>query len=210
MTRLLRTRRAAGRVACWAAAALAAAADPAAAQTFTLGANFTTMTLENSFANLGTSPEPPDTMGAAGLNNFVALQNGSFAVYSKTGALVSQVSDNSFWTSALGLNPGSLSDPRIVYDPASQRWYATMITTGQSTNNQILFARSNTADPTQGFKGVALTTTNGQFADFPTLGVDANGVYVGTNNFNAAGNTLLSVGLYSVPKADLAAATPTL
>lgn len=197
-----------GAIAC--ATAFMFVAGPAAAQTFSTGANFTTMSLESTFASFGNSLEPPDTMGAAGLNHFVALQNGSCAIYTKSGTLVSQVSDTAFWSAALGFNPGNLSDPRIVYDPASRRWYASMITTGQSTNNQILLARSNTSDPTQGFKAVAYTTTNGTFADYPTLGVDANGVHVGTNNFNAAGTSLLSVGLYSVPKADLAAATPTL
>ena len=49
----------------------------------------------------------------------------------------------SFWTNALGSDPGNLSDPRILYlYPASQRWFAVMITTDQTTNNKILFARS--------------------------------------------------------------------
>src|SRR5205823_1036320 len=138
------------------------------------------------------------------------FNNGSFSVYGKNGALVSQTSDTTFWTNALGSDPGNLSDPRILYDPASQRWFAVMITIDQSTNNKLLFARSNTSDPTQGFKAVSYTTTNNKFADFPTLGIDANGVYVGTNNFNARGNMLRSLGLYSVPKADLLAASPSL
>src|SRR3954451_17608804 len=193
---------------CW-AAFLVIFTGQAHAQSFSTGANFTTVTRSQTNALAGII-EPPDTMGAAGPNHFVAFNNGSFSVFNKNGAVVSQVSDTSFWTSALGSDPGGLSDPRILYDPASQRWFATMITTDQATNNKILFARSNTSDPTQGFKAVAYTTTNGRFADFPTLGLDANGVYVGTNNFNAAGTTLRSLALYSVPKADLLAATPTL
>src|SRR3954453_7110791 len=189
-------------------AALAAIAVPSNAQSLSIGANFTTITRSQT-APLAGIFEPPDTMGAAGPNHFVAFNNGSFSVFNKNGSLVSQVSDTSFWTSALGSNPGGLSDPRLLYDPASQRWFATMITTDQTTNNKILFARSNTSDPTQGFKGVAYTTSNNRFADFPTLGMDANGVYVGTNNFSSAG-TLRSIGLYSVPKADLLANTPTL
>jgi T5SS/PEP-CTERM-associated repeat protein len=175
----------------------------ASAQTFSIGANFTSMTYG---ANTG---EPPDTMGAVGPNNFVVAQNDGIAIFDKAGALLSSMTPGQFWTSALGSNPGGLTDPRIVYDPMSQRWFTTMVTTDQTTNNKILFARSNASDPTQGFKGVAYTTTNNRFADFPTLGMDANGVYVGTNNFSSAG-TLRSIGLYSVPKADLLAATPTL
>src|SRR4051794_20724335 len=190
-------------------AALIAPAAPTDAQSLSIGANFTTITRSQT-APLAGIFEPPDTMGAAGPNHFVAFNNGSFSVFNKNGSLVSQVSDSSFWTSALGSNPGGLSDPRILYDPASQHWFAVMITTDQTTNNKILFARSNTADPTQGFKAVSYTTTNNRFADYPTLGLDANGVYVGTDNFNSAGTILRSVALYSVPKADLLANTPSL
>ncbi len=184
-------------------AALAAANRPAQGQTFSLGANFTSMTYTQS------TGEPPDTMAAVGPNYFVVSQNDGFSIFNKRGVLVSSESPATFWTSALGSNPGGLTDPRILYDPASQRWFAVMVTTDQSTNNKILFARSNTADPTQGFKGVSYTTNNNRFADFPTLGLDANGVYVGTNNFSGGGS-FRSEGLYSVPKADLLAATPTL
>src|SRR5476649_2402620 len=123
--------------------ALAAAIGQAHAQTFSVGANFTTQTRAD-----GDFEEPPDTMGAAGPNHFVSFANNGFCIYNKDGSLVSRVSETSFWTSALGSNPGNLSDPRILYDPVSQRWFTTMITTDQATNNKILLARSNTADPT--------------------------------------------------------------
>jgi hypothetical protein len=174
------------------------------AQNFSVGANFTTQTRAD-----GIFEEPPDTMGAAGPNHFVTFVNNGFVIYNKDGSLVSRTSETSFWAAALGFDPGNLSDPRILYDPASQRWFTSMITIDQTTNNKILIARSNTADPTQGFKGVAYTTTNNLFADFPTLGLDANGVYVSTNNFTAA-NAFTSEGMYSVPKADLLADTPSL
>ncbi|HEX3601283.1 MAG TPA: hypothetical protein VHU84_14120, partial [Lacipirellulaceae bacterium] len=182
--------------------------EPIHAQTFSIGANFTTITRSQTNGLVGII-EPPDTMGAAGPNNFVTFNNGSFSVFSKNGALVSQVSDTSFWTSALGSDPGGLSDPRVLYDPASQRWFASMITTDQATNNKVLIARSNSSDPTQGFQGVSFSTISNRFADFPTLGLDANGVYVTTNNFNTS-DTFRSVSVYSLPKADLIAATPSL
>src|SRR5215212_8140997 len=191
-----------------AAAILVALTGQAQAQTFSTGANFTTMTRNQTRTLTGFNYEPPDTMGAGGPNHFIEFDNGSFSIFSKNGGLVSQTNETTFWTNALGSDPGNLSDPRILYDPASQRWFAAMITTDQKNNNKILYARSNTSDPTQGFKGVSFTTSTGRFADFPTLGVDANGVYVGTNNFH--GQTLASLALYSVPKADLIATTPSL
>ncbi len=187
---------------------LASIVGPAHAQTFSIGGNFTTITRSQTNALVGII-EPPDTMGAAGPNNFVTFNNGSFSIFSKNGALVSQVSDTSFWTSALSSDPGGLSDPRVLYDPASQRWFASMITTDQATNNKVLVARSNSSDPTQGFQGVSFSTISNRFADFPTLGLDANGVYLTTNNFNTS-DTFRSLSVYSLPKADLIAATPSL
>ena len=113
------------------------------AQTFSTGANFTTITRSQTNALVGIL-EPPDTMGASGPDHFVTFNNGSFSIFNKNGAIVSQVSDTSFWTSALGSDPGGLSDPRILYDPASQRWFASMITTDQATNNKVLI-RARTA-----------------------------------------------------------------
>src|SRR6516225_995033 len=93
------------------------------AQDFSVGANFTTQTRAD-----GIFEEPPDTMGAAGPNHFVTFVNNGFVIYNKDGSLVSRTSETSFWAAALGFDPGNLSDPRILYDPASQRWFTSMIT----------------------------------------------------------------------------------
>jgi len=175
-----------------------------------VGLNFTGVTLSDTFA-LGTEATPPDTMGAVGPNHYVELVNGAYAVYNKsTGALIgSKVSDRQFWTSA-GFDPGAnnLTDPRIVYDSNSGRWFAIQITL-ESTNNKILVARSDTSDPTGAWKATNFTGPTSEFGDYPTLGIDANGVYIATNNFaSASGSSTGTVSLYSIPKADLIAATP--
>lgn len=187
---------------------LASICAPVAGQSFSIGANFTTITRSQTSVLSGIL-EPPDTMGAAGPNDFVEFNNGSFSIYNKNSSLVSQESDTTFWTSALGSNPGGLTDPRVLYDPLTQRWYASMVTTDQVTNNKVLIARSNSADPTQGFKAVSFSTLSNRFADFPALGMDANAVYLTTNNFNTS-DTFRSMSIYSIPKADLDAATPSI
>ena len=79
--------------------------------------------------NLGNvSLIPPDTMGAIGVDHFVQFVNGRFAVYNKaTGGLVglSTVADSTFWNNAGATWQTALSDPRIVYDHASGRWFAS-------------------------------------------------------------------------------------
>src|SRR5205807_4641134 len=121
----------------------------------------------------------------------------------------SLIPDTTFWTNA-GINPrtiaAGLSDPRIIYDSASGRWFAAQITV-DNTGNKVLVARSNTSDPTGAWKATSFTGNAG-FADFPTLGLDANGVYVGTNNFTNSTGTFTGASLFSIPKSDLTASTP--
>lgn len=188
--------------------------DLAYGQTASIGANFTSIDLTTSTSLTGFSFEPPDTMGAVGISNYVQFNNGSFSVFNKSSSTpISRTSDSQFWINA-GVSSSlanNISDPRIVYDPQSQRWFASQITTGQSTNNSILVARSNTSDPTQGWKAVTITLTNGEFGDFPTLGLNATGLSVSTTNFTSAtGTSTGHISLFSIPKVDLLAATPTL
>lgn len=164
-------------------------------------------------AALGTGGTPPDTMGAAGTNQFVVFINGGFAIYSKAGVRQSLVSDIAFWTNA-GISGATLSagltDPRIIYDVASGRWFATELTMN-NTQNKVLVARSNSSDPAGGWKALSFIGNSGG-ADFDTLGVDSTGVYVGVNDFTSLGinGSFTGVSLFSIPKADLLASTPTL
>ena len=102
-----------------------------------------------------------------------------------------------------------VSDPRILYDPTSQRWYCCQITI-ENTNNRILISRSNNASPTNfgaDWSAVQLPINLAtKFADYPTMAIDANGIYIGTNDFGGA----LTQSLYSIPKADIAGAVPTI
>jgi autotransporter-associated beta strand protein len=183
-------------------------AAPAAAQT-NIGTNIAATNL-NDLVPLGSASVPPDTMGAVGPNHVVQIINGAYRVLNKDGSAASTlVTDSQFWQNGGLTNVASLSDPRVIFDPLSSRWLAVEITTNEVTNNRILVGRSNTANPLGGWKAAVFTTSNNLFADYPTLGADANGVYVGANNFPAAG-AQTNVGIYSFPKADLLLATPSI
>ncbi len=153
---------------------------------------------------------PPDTMGAAGTNHFVEFINGGFAVYDKTGARSSLISDTAFWPNA-GISQATiaagLTDPRIIFDAQSGRWFATELTL-DTTGNKILVGRSDTADPSGPWKALSFTANSG-FGDFDTLGVDATGVYIGVDDFDAT-NNFTGVSMFSIPKSDLIASPPTL
>ena len=195
-----------------AAAALCLASGATQAQTIV--ANFGGLSLTNITTLNGFGLAPPDTNGAIGVNNFVEFINGGYAVYNRNGSLAAPaISDTAFWTSAgisaTLLNEG-LSDPRIKYDAASQRWFAAEITLGNSSllNNSVLVAVSNTSNPLSGWKATSYNVAGAaSFNDYPTLGVDANAIYIGTNNFDTA--NYVGTSLSSIPKSSLLAALPT-
>src|SRR5262249_26153711 len=77
-----------------------------------------------------------------------------------------------------------------------------------STGNSVLVARSNSADPTQGFKATSFVADSG-FADFPTLGVNADSIVVGANVFTSSTGFFKGASLFNIPKSDLLQDTPT-
>ncbi|MDB6026398.1 MAG: hypothetical protein JWM68_2621 [Verrucomicrobiales bacterium] len=163
---------------------------------------------------------PADGNGAIGPRHFMEFINGTVAVYNKTNGLSVQRKTNlKFWSDAgLIISPDSaLSDPRVLYDPSVQRWFATQINVNGSASdpsleaNDFLLAISTTSDPTSPWRAVAFQSDpdNGYFADFPTIGIDANAVYL-SGDFYHGEEFPIGPGLVSLPKADLLATIPTI
>ena len=170
----------------------------------TIGLNFTGSSLYDS------GYIPPDTMGAVGPNHVVELLNGRFAVYDKTtGNLLASSTLDEFWTNAGAAFTGYTFDPRLIYDSSSGRWFAAAVDNGGNANN-FLIAVSDSSDPTSGWTGFAIDsdTDDVQWADFDTMGIDADGLYLVANMFPVATGSD-EVNLLSIPKADLLRATPT-
>ncbi len=141
---------------------------------------------------------PPDTIGAIGPNHFVVAVNTTFAIYSKaTGAQLSSVALSSFM-------PGTSGDSRVLFDQHSGRW----IVLSTNFSNRIYLAVSTTDDPTGSwFKtnfNVSQGSDTGSWPDYPTLGVDANGIYTSAYMVNTG------MSVFAVDKAPLIAASPSL
>lgn len=179
------------------------------ADNFNTGLNFLGSTL-----NDGPGFIPPDTMGAVGQNHIVETLNGSFTIYDKTtGNLISRQTLDDFW-----LNSGiptvlqGTTDPRIIFDPTVNRWFMTSldITPSGVPGNHVLVAVSDSIDPTgtwSAFRFLA-DTSGTTFNDYDTLGIDGDSLTIATINFGTFSAQNLSV--YSIPKADLISATPTI
>ena len=185
---------------------LFASAAPAA-YVLQLGKNATTAT-----AGIDSFYTPPDAGLGVSTNHVVEIINGRFSVFNKSLTRLQTFTDSGFWSSAGITVPSGwgFSDPRILFDTASQRWFASSVDVNDASDaNRFLLAVSATADPTGTWRGVAFTAdpVNGYWADFPTLGIDANAVYLGGDMFDSAGNPN-GPTLVCIPKNDLLLATP--
>src|SRR5438093_3411320 len=121
-----------------------------------IGKNFTGATYPGD-----STAQPPDAGLAAGPNNVVEFINGRFSVFTKTNASpvrLKTMTDITFWANAGVSVPSQfVSDPRIVFDPGSQRWFASMVDVPSSGTNRFLLAVSATSDPTGTWRGLAWT-----------------------------------------------------
>jgi hypothetical protein len=156
---------------------------------------------------------PPDSMGAVSPTQIMVTVNGRIKVFDKTGSLGPlNTTADLFFQSVLPPASAGTSDPRVVWDPLSNRFYISMISV--DTPNRILLAVSSgaTITGTSSFTffqfqhdlvGPTPNSDTGGFADYDTLGVDANAAYVGANVFNAAGTALLGTTGYVIRKSSL-------
>jgi hypothetical protein len=134
-------------------------------------------------ASVGRNFIPPDTMGAVGKTQYMEFVNGGVAVFDKaTGARTSFQSDLAFWGGAGQV--GANGDSRVMYNADADRWIALSfggnakdIQIGVSTTSDALGPWQSTKF--EGYAGLGFGAT----ADYPTLALDNNAVYIGTNNF---------------------------
>ncbi|MEW6127725.1 MAG: BACON domain-containing carbohydrate-binding protein [Acidobacteriota bacterium] len=183
------------------------ALEPRAPQTPSTSFTAATLTDTNAF--------PPDTMGAAGPTQFLLAVNGRIRVFDKTGVIGTlNTTLNTFFNSVRGT--ASTNYPRVRFDRLSNRWFVTA-STAAVTPNSILIAVSNNAT----INGATIWTffafqqnlvtpagdANCQ-SDYPTLGIDANGLYIGVNQFCGTPLTFNSSAAFVVRKSSVTGGGP--
>lgn len=194
----------------------------------TLGTNFTGATLAD------TGAFPPDSMGAVGPSQFVVFVNGRLRTFSKTtGAAdgVLNVNTDDFFAPVLTpvsggtLNINFTTDPMARFDRLSGRWFLLMIDVPSADDfgdrpNRIMLAVSDAAS-----NGVisgstvwtfyfvqqdtlGLASSNDEFLDYPSLGIDANALYVGGNMFGATSGSFIGTEAFVIRKSSLLSGGP--
>ena len=151
---------------------------------------------------------PPDSMGAVGPTQFIVAVNGCFRSYNKTTGLADGFLDadpDAFWASVMTPS-SSTTDPRIRYDRLSGRWFITMIDTPYDTSvsNRVMIAVSSGSNITGASSFTFFYFRNdkagtpvgiaGDFADYPTLGIDNNALYIGVDIFDSTQNFKSTAG----------------
>ncbi|WP_309604486.1 PEPxxWA-CTERM sorting domain-containing protein [Phenylobacterium sp.] len=152
-------------------------------------------------ASFGRNFIPPDTIGAVGKTQYMELVNGGMAVFDKaTGARTMIQSDVAFW-SAAG-KTGTNGDQRVMYNAAADKWIA--LSFGASLGD-IQIAVSDTGNAAGTWKSTQFTGFSGlnAVADYPTLAMDKNAVYIGTNNFGGPTQSFKGTTLNVIPIGDL-------
>jgi hypothetical protein len=163
--------------------------DSATAATATeqVVSGFTGVTLAQQVSALGNDQAvtPPDTQIAAGPNSLLEMVNSNGSVWTKSGALVKIFDLNSFFPVPAGY---TFSDPRVLYDAISGRWFASGVAfVTPSFGSVLVFAVSDTNDPTGTWHVYSADNSSNVTHDQPKIGVSTDKVALSFNDFlNAA------------------------
>jgi hypothetical protein len=131
--------------------------------------------------------QPPDSNGAVNGQFVVETDNLTLQAWTKTTppTLKKRISFNAF----LGTSD-SLSDPRVLYDNAYNRWVLAIIPIPATTTStpRLWFAVSKTSNPTKTWSVYNIGFGGGQYVpgallDYPMVGMDADSIAITTNNF---------------------------
>lgn len=188
------------------------AAQAAHAQlSFTVGTSVEGARLNSEYNVYGAPVIPPDTSIAVGTFDVISYNNGRYLTYTKNGTLEQSQTDRSFWANNLQTGD-SLSDTRQIFDAASGRYFVSAITIPNSgAPNAFLLGVSKTDNILDGFNTYSINANaNGgnNFADYTQLGVNGNGVYLSSNNFdNTTSNYTNTNDVVAIDKAALLAGT---
>jgi hypothetical protein len=139
---------------------------------------------------------PPDCTMAVGPGHVVLSVNSSIAVYNKTGGAALLQRTLTVWFSNVvqGL---TIFDPKLLFDQQAGRWVllaAAVSAAGAANKSMYLLSISSTADPMGQWRNYSLNAmvdgskATNNWSDYPSLGVDANNLYITSNQFAFGGN----------------------
>ena len=153
---------------------------------------------------------PANATSDVSADHIVEVMNGRVNIYDKdTGAPVRSTTLDSFFVESGGFVPDATEDPNVIYDQLSERWF--VIASGNKDQGNWIHLAIGENTPTglewSTLQFVGDSTARSKTGDV-TISVDADAIYMTTNNFGPIVGQ--SVSIFSVPKVDLVSASPTL
>lgn len=152
----------------------------------------------------GLATTPPDGAIAVGPNDVVIADNDRVHWYNKDTSFVDYASLSQFFGDAFS-NPGEWGffDPRALYDPHNEIFVVS--TAARHVDGDLdggwAIAVSNTSNPADGWWVDYIPEGNpGRWIDFPTIGIDADVIYLGGEVFRHNGTEDESDDLFDYAK----------
>ena len=143
---------------------------------------------------------PPDTHGSAGPNHLMVTLNTQVRIQDRSGATLSTVGLNTFWSS---VNGGSGTfDPKVLYDPYNGRWITVACDDSWSTSSGFLIGVTASNDPTGAWYKFRIAAADTNWIDYPSIGFNKNWIVVNFNIFSSGGSYIRSE-VYAFNKATL-------
>ncbi|MEZ6094798.1 MAG: hypothetical protein R3C03_11270 [Pirellulaceae bacterium] len=153
----------------------------------------------------------PNMVGDIGPTHYIESIVDKIAIFDRnTGNRTLFKSPTQFWVDIGGIVSSTITNTQVVFDRMANRWF--MLGEGDGAGNWLYLAISNNANPMQGWQATRFVGDstgirhNGQLA----IAVDADALLITSRNTTSVIGFPLSVSIFSIPKADLYQASPTI
>lgn len=148
---------------------------------------------------------PPDPELAVGPNHIIAVVNVAFAIYDKSGALLSGPFTISSLFSQIGGACAGVFDPNVLYDEKEDRFIIGV----DGAGTDYCVAATQTANPLGSWNTYKFATNfAGAFFDYPHAGVGVDAIYMGSNQFGGTLPGGFEGRVFAMNKAALYAGAP--
>ena len=170
-----------------------------------LGVNVTGATYQTD-----SSAYPANATSDVGPDHIVEVMSGRINIYNKdTATPIRSTTVDNFFLESGGFVPDATENPNVLYDQLSERWF--VVASGDKDQGNWIHLAMSTSSDAGGvwttLQFVGDSQARSKTADV-TLAVDADAIYMTTNNFGPIVGQ--SVSIFSIPKVDLVAPSPTL
>ncbi len=142
---------------------------------------------------------PPDVQVGVGPTQELEMVNLEGALYGAGGNLERSFGLSSFF----GTGSDFLSDPKVVYDNGSHRWFASIFDFSSTLGGSVQVAASSSSDPNGTWSVYAIASPASTFPDQPILGVSSKAVAVSGDIFSTSGTTFYGAAYWVLNKSQM-------